>query len=112
MHSFFIAISLSMFMFTGIASPAATESPLSVDEGVPAYAKWGKMAVKATMAKYPDAEIIDYLYSGNEVKDDSKVEKFKLWLRQGNKEFGVRINIRYHQDTEKVEGITFQETSK
>ncbi|GAA0433245.1 MULTISPECIES: DUF3889 domain-containing protein [Virgibacillus] len=113
MHTFFMAVSLSgLMLITGATSLIPTEqAAAAVVEEVPAYAKWGKMAVKATMAKYPDAEIVDYLYSGNEEQDDSRIEKFKLWLREGDKEFGVRIHIKHHVSSEKVEGISFEETS-
>ena len=48
---------------------------------IPAYAKWGQLAVLETKSKYPDADIIDYLHEGRETKEDSTIEKFKLWLK-------------------------------
>lgn len=79
---------------------------------IPTYAKWGMLAMKETQTKYPDAEIIDYLYEGSELKDDSTIEKFKLWLKEPDKEFGVLVRIEFTTETEKVVNITFEETSK
>ncbi|MBP1948987.1 YqzG/YhdC family protein [Virgibacillus litoralis] len=78
---------------------------------IPSYAKWGRMAMKETKAKYPNADIIDYLHRGSETKDGSTVEKFKLWLKENNREFGVFINIEFNTETEKVIDITFRESS-
>ncbi|MEK4486279.1 DUF3889 domain-containing protein [Psychrobacillus sp. FSL H8-0484] len=79
---------------------------------IPAYAEWGKLAMKETQAKYPNAKIIDYLHEGRESKEDSTIEKFKLWLKDGDKEFGVFVRIEFITETEKVVNIEFQETSR
>ena len=79
---------------------------------IPAYAKWGQLAVLETKSKYPDADIIDYLHEGRESKGDSTIEKFKLWLKEGNKEFGVFVRIEFKTDTEEVVNIEFQETDR
>lgn len=78
----------------------------------PSYAKWGTLAMKETQSKYPNANIIDYLHEGSESKGDSTIEKFKLWLREGDKEFGVFVRIEYTTETEKVVNIEFEETSR
>jgi len=78
---------------------------------VPAYAKWGKLAVKEAQAKYPEAKILDYLHEGSEVHEDSTIEKFKLWLKQSDKEFGLHVRIKYITNTNKVVNIEFQETT-
>ena len=78
----------------------------------PSYAKWGQLAMKETQAKYPSANIIDYLYEGRETKGDSTIEKFKLWLKEGENEFGVFVRIEYTTATEKVVHIEFEETSR
>ncbi|MFD1040405.1 DUF3889 domain-containing protein [Virgibacillus byunsanensis] len=82
------------------------------EQGVPSYAKWGKLATEETKSKYPEADIIDYLHRGVEKKEDSTIEKFKLWLKGEDKEFGVFVNIEFHTDTEEVLSITFTETSR
>src|SRR5690625_4537043 len=76
------------------------------------YAKWGKLAMKETKQKYPDAQIIDYLHRGRQKRGDAMVEMFKLWLRGENREFGVFVNIEFDSETEKVLHITFLETDK
>lgn len=79
---------------------------------IPAYAKWGKLAIKETQSKYPNATIIDYLHEGSESRKDSTIEKFKLWLKDGDHEFGVFVRIEYTTETEKVVTIEFEETSR
>ena len=78
---------------------------------MPAYAKWGKLAVKEAQVKFPEAKIIDFLHEGSEVHEDSTIEKFKLWLKQSDKEFGLHVRIKYVTNTNKVVNIEFQETT-
>ena len=78
----------------------------------PAYAKWGQLAIKEVQSKYPSANIIDYLHEGSESKHDSTIEKFKLWLKDGDHEFGVFVRIEYSTITEKVVNIELQETAQ
>lgn len=80
------------------------------DEGGPSYAKWGQVAMIETKKKYPNADIIDYLHIGRETGTKTSKEKFKLWLREDNKEFGVFIDITFNNETEDMTNITFQET--
>ncbi|WP_342559648.1 DUF3889 domain-containing protein [Psychrobacillus sp. FSL W7-1457] len=105
----FIAIGICMLATT--VSMNMYSSTYAQDQ-VPAYAKWGKLAVKETQTKYPNATIIDYLHIGSETKEDSTIERFKLWMKDGNKEFGVFINIKYTTVTGKLVNIEFQETSR
>jgi len=79
---------------------------------IPSYAKWGKLAMKETKQKYPEAEIIDYLHRGRQTNGETMIEQFKLWLRGENKEFGVFVNIEFDSKTEKVVHITFLETDR
>lgn len=78
----------------------------------PAYAKWGALAVKETKQKYPDANIVDYLHIGSETKDDTTIEKFKLWLKDDQREFGVIIHITFTTETGDIIKIEFQETDR
>lgn len=93
-------------------------TPLSIpttpyaQQEIPAYAKWGKLAIKETQSKYPHAKIIDYLHEGSESQGDVTIEKFKLWLKDGDKEFGVFVRITYLTKTEQVVTLKFQETSR
>lgn len=93
---------------------AATHTPTNTHthQEIPVYAKWGKLAIKETQSKYPNANIIDYLHEGRESKEDSTIEKFKLWLKDGNNEFGVLVRIKYTTKTEKLVSIEFQEVSR
>jgi len=104
-------IALGIFM---IASSVLTYIPTAAHTQLetPAYAKWGQLAMKETKAKYPNADIIDYLHEGSETKGDSTIEKFKLWLKDGDREFGVFIRIEYTTNSEKVLNVEFEETSR
>ena len=42
-------------------------------------------------------------------KGDSTIEKFKLWLKEGDKEFGVFVRIEYATESEKVVKIELKE---
>jgi len=46
------------------------------------YAELGRLAIKETRSKYPNAKIIDYLYEGNEMIGNSSIEKYRLWLKR------------------------------
>ncbi|HUC90656.1 MAG TPA: DUF3889 domain-containing protein [Paenibacillus sp.] len=75
----------------------------------PEYVEWGRMAVQETKKKY-SAEIVDYLHLGR-VNVSSKLseEKFKLWLRKENKEFGVYVTIRFNPLSGRVQSIEYRE---
>ncbi|WP_142255366.1 YqzG/YhdC family protein [Bacillus sinesaloumensis] len=91
------------------------ESPIVTAEQkkpVPEYAKWGKLAMEKTKNKYPSAQIIDYLHVGRTKKNGMYIERFKLWLKQDNREFGVFVNITFEADTERVKNITIVETDR
>ncbi len=104
---------LALGIFTIVnAVPTSTSAIAHAQQEIPAYAKWGKLAMQETQSKYPSASIIDYLHEGSELKKSSTIEKFKLWLRDGDHEFGVLVRIEYATDTEKVIAITFQETAR
>ena len=97
-----------------IINSTSTHFPTSTyaQEEIPAYAKWGKLAIKEAQSKYPNAKIIDYLHEGSESQKDLTIEKFKLWLKEGDNEFGVFVRIKYRTKTEQVVTIEFQETSR
>lgn len=104
---------LALGVFT-IINAAPTHIPAIAHEQqkIPAYAKWGQLAMQEIKSKYPHATIIDYLHEGRELKVDSTIEKFKLWLKEGDHEFGVFVKIEFATNTEKVITITFQETTR
>ena len=109
MRNTFIALGIFITV-----NPALTHTPTiaHVQPEIPAYAKWGKLAIKETQSKYPNANIIDYLHEGSETQEDVTIEKFKLWLKEGDNEFGVFVRIKFTTDTEKVITIELQETSR
>lgn len=83
------------------------------NQQIPAYAKWGLLAMQKTKERYPKADIIDYLHIGREMKaSDIAVERFKLWLREDGQEYGVLVAIEFEDQTEKVLDITFKETNR
>jgi len=102
-------IALALFMAFYTAPPQFLEAYAEVP---PAYAKWGKFAIEKTQSSYPNSKIIDYLHEGSEMKEDATIEKFKLWLKEGDKEFGVYVSIKYMTKTQQVVDIELQETAK
>jgi len=104
---------VTTFIFTGYISPLpAMNRALAQHKPIPPYAKWGTLALQKTHEKYPHAKIIDYLHIGRTTGPQTSTEKFKLWLKDNNKEFGVFVNIEFNKETEKVVKITFVETSR
>lgn len=79
---------------------------------VPEYAKWGKLAMEETQKRYPSAQIVDYLHVGRYKKNGMYIERFKLWMKEDNREFGVFVNITFEPDTERVKHITVVETDR
>lgn len=77
---------------------------------IPAYAKWGQLAIKETQSKYPNARVIDYLHEGSETKENNTIEKFRLWLKDDTKEFGVSVKIEFITDTHEVINIKMEES--
>lgn len=75
---------------------------------IPAYAKWGQFAMKETQTKYPNASIIDYLYEGSDLKENTTTEKFRLWLRDNDKEFGVSVKVEYTTETDELVNIQIE----
>ncbi|MED4227262.1 YqzG/YhdC family protein [Neobacillus cucumis] len=79
---------------------------------IPSYAKWGTLAMKKTKERYPNANIIDYLHVGRVTGPHSTTEKFKLWLKDNQKEFGVFVDIEFNPSTNEVIKTTFKETTR
>lgn len=109
MKNFIVALGFLMSLYaTAQHIPSLTQQ----HEQTPAYAKWGALAVKETKQKYPNANIVDYLHIGSETKDDTTIEKFKLWLKDDTHEFGVFVNITFNTKTGNIIKIDFQETDR
>ncbi|HLS09640.1 DUF3889 domain-containing protein [Lentibacillus sp.] len=111
MRLLFIGLSILLLLSGGMTSGF---DPVSVqaEKDTPSYAKWGRLAMQETQSRYPDADIIDYLHRGREDKNTTSVEKFKLWLQEDEREFGVFIDIEFHTETEELIDITFREISR
>ena len=99
-----------LFSVNSLSPNTLTYTPAQLE--TPSYAKWSQLAIKETQLKYPNVKIIDYLHQGSESNEQSTTEKFKLWLKDGNKEFGVFVTITYKTKTEEIVHIEFQETSR
>lgn len=109
MRKLFVALSV---FSTVLSLPSQAPMIVHAQKEIPAYAKWGALAMKEAQNKYPHAEIVDYLHHGRETREDVIIEKFKFWLTQGDKEFGVYVNITFVAKTEKIVTIEFQETDR
>lgn len=94
-----------------LTSPLHIPTAVFAQQEAPAYAKWSIVAIKEVRIKYPQAKIVDYSHEGSEIKEDSTIEKFKLWLKQNDKEFGVNVKIQYVTKTNRIENIELQETT-
>lgn len=79
---------------------------------IPSYAKWGQIAIHKTKERYPQANIIDYLHIRRDKEENTSEEKFKLWLKENNKEFGVFVNIIFDNKTEQIIDVKFRETAR
>lgn len=111
----FLALSVVLgLLFTG--SPVSLGSAAEVFQTErpipPPYAKWGQIAMSRVKEKYPQADIVDYLHIGREKGTATSTEKFKLWLKQNNKEFGVFVDITFDNATEKITDIKYRETTR
>ncbi|MFC2948725.1 YqzG/YhdC family protein [Virgibacillus sediminis] len=93
-------------------SPIITQPGYEMNQEIPPYAKWGRLAVQETKKEYPNAQIIDYLHIGRESMGDSSKEKFKLWLREGEQEYGVFVTITFANETEEILDIKFEKTDR
>ncbi|MBW3494250.1 MULTISPECIES: DUF3889 domain-containing protein [Bacillus] len=110
MKRFLVRTAFIFFLIT-ICSNIHTDP--SIVRAQPPYAKWGKLAVEKTKEQYPKAEIIDYLHIGRQPKTvQITVEKFKLWLREGGKEYGVFVDVEFDTKTEEFLKMSFQKTSR
>jgi hypothetical protein len=90
------------------------EQPIDLAHGQeesPPYAKWGRIAMQKTKEKFPNAQIVDYLHVGREKGITTSTETFKLWLEEPEGEFGVFVDITFHNITEEIISIKFREVS-
>ena len=55
--------------------------------------------------------MVDYLHVGREDKGSNSVEKFKLWLKGPDKEFGVFVDVEYNEASEQLIKISYKEVA-
>jgi hypothetical protein len=103
-------IIISLFIVGTASFPSL--STYHVQAETPPYAKWGRLAMQKAKERYPNAAILDYLHIGREEGTTSSKEKFKLWVKDKNKEFGLFIDIEFDKKTEKVIKITYKESAR
>lgn len=112
MKKIMLSFCISLLLLSSQSSLLGLDHAVAQEKIPPAYAKWGLLAVKETKSKYANTQIIDYLHRGRERIEHKTIEKFKLWLKGQDKEFGVFVNITFDTDTEEVLEITFTETDR
>lgn len=98
----------SNLQLPSIISPALAK----VEMNQPPYAKWGRIAMERTKEKYPEASIVDYLHVERIEGQKTTTERFKLWLKEKNREFGVFVNIEFETNTERIVNVTFKEVTQ
>ena len=104
------SVLLASFLIISLVTSAVHAAYPGMQE--PSYAKWGRLAVFETGKRYPDYQIVDYLYMGrNLAQNGDNVERFKLWLRKGAAEKGVVITITLTPQRT-FKNISFQETTR
>jgi hypothetical protein len=101
-----------LFGFTSPYLPQLDHTAHAQQKPTPAYAKWSKIAIDRTKEKYPNAQVVDYLYVGRKNGTSTSTEKFKLWLKENQKEFGVYVDIEFVKETEQVVNVTYTETAR
>ncbi|WP_432353619.1 DUF3889 domain-containing protein [Sporosarcina sp. A2] len=101
-----IAIAIGLFIASYSPHEQITEV---VQNETPTYAKWSRLAIKQTQTNYPQASVIDYLYMGSTQNSSSTVATFRLWLREGEREYGVVVRVTYVTETDKLESVKFHE---
>lgn len=101
---------LSCFLLSSFIPSAVLAAYPGMQE--PAYAKWGRLAIFETGKRYPDHDIVDYLYVGRSTsQNEDIVEKFKLWLKKGSSEKGVIVTITL-TPSGVFKSISYQETDR
>ncbi|MCR8644409.1 YqzG/YhdC family protein [Paenibacillus sp. N1-5-1-14] len=77
-------------------------------QAVPAYAKWGNIAMQETLNKY-HTSITDYQHLGRtQIDSNTAEEKFKLKLKKNHHEFTVFVTVHFHLDNEQLIAVYFQ----
>ncbi|XXM71080.1 DUF3889 domain-containing protein [Lysinibacillus sphaericus] len=113
MKKLMLCVILIPIITLGLFEPVSVAKDLeSIGVTIPSYAKWGRLAMEKTKERYPQAQIIDYLHIGREENGGTSTEKFKLWLKGKDREFGVLVNVRFDSKNEQLKQISFSEVSR
>ncbi|MFP7298685.1 DUF3889 domain-containing protein [Neobacillus niacini] len=109
-----LIICLSILFCSTLANPVHFEHSAHAEpqKPTPPYAKWSVIAMDKVKEKYPNAKVIDYLYVGKTRGQPNSTERFKFWMKDTQKEFGVYVNIEFNNETEQVTNVTYQETTR
>jgi len=108
-----LLLCVSILLGSTFSTPFALEhSAHAQQKPTPPYAKWSVIAMDNVKAKYPNAQVGDYLYVGRTNGDLTSTERFKFWLKENQREFGVYVNIEFNKQTEQITNVTYQETTK
>ncbi|TYS69771.1 DUF3889 domain-containing protein [Sutcliffiella horikoshii] len=112
MKKFTLLFCIACFLFVGLQPVSSVEATQVATQQVPSYAKWGQLAMKRTKETYPKAEIVDYSHLGRQEGPILTTEKFRLWLEEGEKEFGVNVTISFYKETESVKEVKLEEIKR
>lgn len=105
--SFLLAM-LAVAAWTGLALRAG-----HADAADTSYHKWSLIAIKETKEKYPKAALVDYSHIGRtQLGGGLSEEKFKLWLRQADREFGVFVTVRFSDAEDRLVSVAMSETPR
>ncbi|WP_225229704.1 DUF3889 domain-containing protein [Sporosarcina quadrami] len=103
---------LAISMLFIIPATYIAQSTIAEEKEIPAYAKWSRLALEETTKKYPNAKIIDYLYIGTASQEEKTIATFQLWMKENNKEFGVRVKVTYDTLSEQFVHVEFEEFAR
>ncbi|MFD2331254.1 DUF3889 domain-containing protein [Cohnella sp. GCM10020058] len=99
---------LAVAAWTGLALRAG-----HADAADTSYHKWSLIAIAETKDKYPKAALVDYSHIGRtQLGGGLSEEKFKLWLRQADREFGVFVTVRFSDAEDRLVSVAMSETPR
>jgi len=107
-----IVLLLALCLISPLSPLAFHPSSVNGQAAQPEYAKWGIVAMEATKAKY-GIPIVDYRHIGRvATAPGTAEERFKLWLKDGNREFGVIVSVQFDTGSERLIAVKFRETDR
>ena len=112
MKKLILLLCLACFLLVGYYPASSAKATQITTQQAPSYAKWGQLAMKRTKEAYPKAEIVDYSHLGRQEGPILTTEKFRLWLKGTEKEFGVNVSISFYKETETVKEVKLEEIKR